>query len=169
MTTHELQSFLATWDHEAGSTVRVLRSLPAGKYDFRAYPEGRTLAEQAWHLAGIDAVMAHSVATGKLDFTVKLPGLEQPRTVAELAGGYERVHAASRAQVAALGPAELERKLASPMGTTVSVSEVLWGWLLHHAIHHRGQLTLMCRLAGGTPPGIYGPTREEMAARQAKG
>jgi uncharacterized damage-inducible protein DinB len=36
--------------------------------------------------------------------------------------------------------------------------------LLSHLIHHRGQLVLMTRLAGGTPPGMYGPTREEMAA-----
>jgi len=35
-------------------------------------------------------------------------------------------------------------------------------------IHHRGQLVMMCRLAGGTPPGIYGPNREEMAAMRAK-
>jgi uncharacterized damage-inducible protein DinB len=42
--------------------------------------------------------------------------------------------------------------------------DILWFVLLHHAIHHRGQLVLLTRLAGGVPPGIYGPTREEMAA-----
>jgi hypothetical protein len=27
---------------------------------------------------------------------------------------------------------------------------------------------LMCRLAGGTPPALYGPTREDMAAMRAR-
>ena len=35
--------------------------------------------------------------------------------------------------------------------------------MLAHITHHRGQLSLMVRLAGGTPPPIYGPNREEMA------
>jgi uncharacterized damage-inducible protein DinB len=35
-------------------------------------------------------------------------------------------------------------------------------------VHHRGQLALMCRLAGGQAPGLYGPNREEMAAMRAK-
>ena len=34
-----------------------------------------------------------------------------------------------------------------------------------HGIHHRGQLSLMCRLAGG--PGLYGPNREKTAAMRA--
>jgi uncharacterized damage-inducible protein DinB len=34
--------------------------------------------------------------------------------------------------------------------------------VLLHGIHHRGQLVLMCRLAGGKPTGVFGPTREEM-------
>jgi uncharacterized damage-inducible protein DinB len=36
--------------------------------------------------------------------------------------------------------------------------------LILHSVHHRGQLSLMCRLAGGAAPGLYGPNREEMAA-----
>jgi uncharacterized damage-inducible protein DinB len=35
-------------------------------------------------------------------------------------------------------------------------------------MHHRGQLALMSRMAGGVPPGLYGPNREEMEARKAK-
>ena len=40
---------------------------------------------------------------------------------------------------------------------------MLWSAILAHRVHHCGQLTLMCRLAGGQPPGLYGPNREEMA------
>ena len=43
----------------------------------------------------------------------------------------------------------------------------MWNYILAHGIHHRGQLTLMCRLAGGQCPGLYGPNREEMAAMRA--
>lgn len=43
----------------------------------------------------------------------------------------------------------------------------LWGMIIFHGIHHRGQLSLMCRLAGGQAPGMYGPNREETAAMRA--
>lgn len=164
MTRHEHQTFVATWKHEAENTLKLLRALPADQYDFRPDPRGRSLGEMAWHLAEVDAYMAAAAASGAFDFETKPAGLERPRTVAELAPGYARVHAASLALVEGMQPADLERTLPSPMGADVTVSETLWGWLLHHAIHHRGQLSLMCRLAGGTPPGIYGPNREEMQA-----
>ena len=53
-------------------------------------------------------------------------------------------------------------------GRRLAIRDVLWSELLHHLIHHRGQLVLMCRMAGGTPPGLYGPNREEMRAMRAK-
>jgi uncharacterized damage-inducible protein DinB len=48
------------------------------------------------------------------------------------------------------------------------IRDILWGAILMHLVHHRGQLSLMCRMAGGAPPGIYGPNREEMAAMQER-
>ncbi len=38
-----------------------------------------------------------------------------------------------------------------------------WDAIVVHGIHHRGQLTLMCRLAGGQAPGLYGPNREHIS------
>jgi uncharacterized damage-inducible protein DinB len=52
------------------------------------------------------------------------------------------------------------------MGPT-PIRDILWGMIISHGIHHRGQLTLMCRLAGGQAPGLYGPNREESAAMRA--
>jgi len=46
-------------------------------------------------------------------------------------------------------------------------SDILWDAIVAHGIHHRGQLTLMCRLAGGQVPRLYGPNREETAAMRA--
>jgi uncharacterized damage-inducible protein DinB len=40
--------------------------------------------------------------------------------------------------------------------------------LLHHLIHHRGQLVMLCRMAGGSPPGLFGPNREEMVAMRQR-
>ncbi|MEO7503213.1 MAG: hypothetical protein ABIW94_11300 [Gemmatimonadaceae bacterium] len=47
-------------------------------------------------------------------------------------------------------------------GRPMTIRDVLWDELLHHLIRHRGQLTLMCRMSSGAPPGLYGPNREEM-------
>jgi uncharacterized damage-inducible protein DinB len=33
--------------------------------------------------------------------------------------------------------------------------------LVHHQVHHRGQMTVLMRQAGLKVPGIYGPAREE--------
>jgi len=51
MPMNELEMFLAAWDREAASTVKLLRSLPATQYDFKPDPGGRSLGELAWHLA----------------------------------------------------------------------------------------------------------------------
>jgi len=44
-----------------------------------------------------------------------------------------------------------------PRGMTLQI-------LIHHEIHHRGQITALMRKAGLVVPGIYGPAKEEWAA-----
>lgn len=163
MSAHELATFLTTWDMEAKSTERLLKSLPADKYDFRPDAGGRSLGELAWHLPEAEGFMADAVIRGAFDFTKKIPGLERPKTIAELAPGYVRVHDEWFAKVKALSPDALDRSIPF-MGRDMRAGDVLWTMLLHHGIHHRGQLSLMVRLAGGVAPGMYGPNREDMAA-----
>ena len=40
--------------------------------------------------------------------------------------------------------------------------------IISHQAHHRGQITVLLRQAGIVFPGIYGPTKEEMAGMQAQ-
>ena len=57
---------------------------------------------------------------------------------------------------------DLDRVVTYFDGRQLTIRHVLGNELLHHHIHHRAQLVLLCRQAGGAPPGLYGPNREEM-------
>ena len=66
-----------------------------------------------------------------------------------------------------LKPEDLDRSVTFFNGQPMRIRDILWGAVISHGTHHRGQLSLMCRLAGGCSPGLYGPNREEMAAMRA--
>ncbi|HEX6464604.1 MAG TPA: DinB family protein [Vicinamibacterales bacterium] len=166
MPKNELDLFLESWDREAAKTVRLLKALPPTQYDFRPDPKGRSLGELAWHLAEGDAYISVGIAGGKFDFQVKPPDIERPRTVEALAPGYERVHRAAVDRVRKLKPEDLDRSIDFFSGPR-TIRELLWESILFHAIHHRAQMTVLIRLAGGEVPGLYGPNREETAARRA--
>ena len=163
---NELERFLESWDREAASTVKLLESLPPSQYDFRPDPGARSLGELAWHLAEGDAYMSYGIERGQFSMDAKPPNIERPRTVEGLAPGYQRIHREAVARIRALAPADLDRTLPFFTGP-MTVRDILWTAILAHGVHHRGQLTVLCRLAGGQAPGMYGPNREEMAAMMA--
>jgi uncharacterized damage-inducible protein DinB len=166
MAMNELEMFLSTWDREAESTLKLLRALPATQYDFRPDVGGRSLGELAWHVAEGDAYMSSGIEAGRFAMDMKPPNIERPRTIEALAPGYERIHREAVARIRKLRVEDLDRSVPFFVGH-MPIRDILWGMIIAHGIHHRGQLTLMCRLAGGQAPGLYGPNREEMAAMRA--
>lgn len=162
MTPQEFETLLAVWDREAAQTVKLLEALPRDQYDFRPDPGGRSIGEMAWHLAEGEAYNSLGVAEGGITPTMRPPGMERPRQVEALAPGFARIHREAVARIRPMRPEDLARKIPGFTGELMSGGELLWG-AIFHLVHHRGQLSLMCRLAGGVSPGIYGPNREEMA------
>jgi uncharacterized damage-inducible protein DinB len=167
MPADELHRFLETWDAEAKKTAALLRALPAGQYDFRPDAGGRSLGELAWHLAEVEGYVGYGIEQGTLaPGTLKPQGIERPKSIEALAPGYERVHAEAVARVRRLGPSDLDRSIKYFSGAERPIRDILSSGLLFHSIHHRGQLSMLCRLAGGAAPGMFGPNREEMARRR---
>jgi uncharacterized damage-inducible protein DinB len=164
---NEIDTFRATWNSEAEYTLRLLDALPTDQYDFRPDPKGRSIGELAWHLSEIDACLSFGIAERRFRFEDEPPNLKRPREIQLLAPGYRRVHEEAVARLAKLRNDELEELVTFFDGRRLAIRDVLWNQLLHHLIHHRGQLALLCRLAGGAPPGPYGPNREEMQALRA--
>jgi uncharacterized damage-inducible protein DinB len=166
MATNELEMFLSAWEREAANTVKLLKALPPSQYDFRPDAGGRSLGELAWHLAEGDAYMSFIVERGEFTTHEKPPNIERPRTIEALAPGYERVHREAVARIRKLMPIDFDRAIPF-FGGPMTIRDILWQAIIAHGIHHRGQLSLMCRLAGGATPGLYGPNREETAAMRA--
>jgi uncharacterized damage-inducible protein DinB len=164
---NELERFGRVWDMEAQLTIKLLEALPTTQYDFRPDPGGRSLGEMAWHLCEIEGYTSYGISKGAVTFQEAPPNIKRPREVQLLAPGYRRVHEEAAARLADLTEADLDREL-SFADRRMPIRDILWGATLMHLVHHRGQLSLMCRLAGGTSPGVYGPNREEMAAMRER-
>jgi len=164
----ELDTFRTVWNSEAETTSRLLDALPIQAYDFRPDPKGRSIGELAWHLSEIDACLSFGIAARRFRFEDEPPNLKRPREIKLLGPGYRRVHAEAVARLERLEDDQLDEAVTFFDGRRLAIRDVLWGELLHHLIHHRGQLVLLCRMADGTPPGLYGPNREEMQAIRAR-
>jgi len=161
----EINEFIGLWEHESGVTAQLLRTLPANQLDFRPDPRGRSLSELAWHLAEIEAIMS-TIAAQRNFRVAPPPGLERPATADAIADGYVRMHGEAVERVRRIAPADLGVEFPFVLGNTIAVRQVLRFPLLHHHIHHRGQLMMLIRMAGGVPTRVYGPNREDDAAVQ---
>jgi uncharacterized damage-inducible protein DinB len=166
MPRNELERLIDLWDQESEKTVKLMRALPQTQYDFRPDAGGRSLGELAWHLAEGDAYMSLMIEMGEFRMDARPPNIERPRSVDALSSAYERVHKEAVARLGKLAPEDLDRQIPFFSGPT-TIREIVWGSIIAHGAHHRGQLSLMCRLAGGQTPGLYGPNREESAAMRA--
>jgi uncharacterized damage-inducible protein DinB len=162
---NELERFRKVWDMEAQITTKLLEALPPTQYDFRPDPGYRSLGEMAWHLSEIEGYTSYGIAKGAVTFQEAPPNIQRPREIRLLAPGYRRVHEEAVARLADITDLDRELQFAD---RKLPIRDILWGAILMHLIHHRGQLSLMCRLAGGTPSSIYGPNREEMAAMRER-
>ena len=156
----EKDAYLATFDREYETTLRLLKNYPADKLEIQpvdTLPNARNLI---WML-----VMSQKVVQALLGPELKsMSPPEPPKTLAELITAFEQAHQESMAKVGAIPPPEFDTTIHMPVGpkqmADVRRGDALW-MMLYDTIHHRGQLTVYTRKAGGIVPSIYGPTREQ--------
>ena len=164
---NELELFRKTWEREHDKTMKLLESLPRDQYDFRPDPDGRSLGELAWHLAEGEGYGSFAIERGGFVRDAKPEGLERPRRVEELAPAYTRIHRDAVARIAKVREEDLDRSIQFFTGQPITIRDVLWDFMLLHGIHHRGQLTMLARQAGGKPVSAYGPSRESSPLRKS--
>lgn len=117
----------------------------------------RALGDMAWHIVTTVAEMMNQTGLGlsSIDHEA-MP----PATAGEIQTAYQAVTDELSAKLAAQWTDETLEKTDELYGETWHRGTTL-AILIHHEIHHRGQMTILLRQAGATVPGIYGPAKEE--------
>ena len=160
-----IAEFVEEWTRESAISLKIERTLTDASLRQQIYPEGRTLGQLAWHMVlmigGTGSILG-------LDVTAPPRGTEHPGSAAAIADAYEKA-AHSLGELASAKLKDEQLPVEMPFfGRSMSMARVLQS-LIVHQVHHRGQMSVLMRQAGLVPPGIYGPTREEAAARARQG
>ena len=156
----QLEDFVATWEHEFQTTVRVFEKYPADRLSYRPHEISRTAYELMWTIVYEEVEMIEGCLRGTITFGDEKP----PKTKEALIRAYKRRHATLVKKVRKAGEELFSKKIKFPMGKgkVMEFSGKDWLWsLLHDQIHHRGQLTVYLRLVGAKVPSIYGPSADE--------
>jgi uncharacterized damage-inducible protein DinB len=160
-------AFLPEFDHEMGTTRRLLERTPEEEFSWKPHEKSMTLGQLAGHIANIphwcDAIFNQTVfdiAAAGEDVRPKAP----PSRAALLAEFDQKVSAA-RANLAARTDADMMVQWTFTRGDhevfTMPRVSAFRSFILNHLIHHRGQLSVYLRLKNVPLPSIYGPTADE--------
>ena len=156
---YKLSDFIKDWKYESESTIKVLSNLTDESLTLKFNNEIRTAGKLAWHIVTSVGEMTHR--TG-LTFETVDDNAPIPSAAKEIVAEYKRT---SDGMVKEMSEKWSDKTLLSEddmYGEMWAKGKTL-GVLVTHQIHHRGQLTVVMRLAGLKVPGVYGPAKEEWA------
>jgi uncharacterized damage-inducible protein DinB len=159
--TTEREHFLASFEREYQTTLRVLKAFPPAQGKLKFTDRSHTANEIAWSLV-LDQMIVEPVLT--------VPKLEPKETPApsdfsSILTQFEKLHAEATAKLKTLDDKLFNSTLklqVGPKGAMADVRRADALWLfLNDTIHHRGQFSVYLRAAGGKVPSIYGPSGDE--------
>lgn len=154
-----LDVFLPSVQKEHLTTLRVLQAVPSGHEAYRPHPNSRSTLELAWHVAGVDVWFLDGFLKGNFEMEDDTMPADFSR-VADIALWYEEAFPSTIEKVARL-PANFWATPLPFFGIYNLPAVMYLQFMLHHTIHHRGQLCAYLRPIGGKVPNIYGGSFDE--------
>ena len=159
------QSLIADMKHEGALSRAVLAAVPADRFDWQPHEKSMTLGTLASHIAETPSWLG-SMMEDVFDFGAMM-------------AEYQPFAAADQAELLSALDENLAGALAMLEGKDDEFMTGIWkgvkgdkelmagprgamarGILVHHAAHHRGQLTVYLRLLDVPVPPTYGPTAD---------
>jgi uncharacterized damage-inducible protein DinB len=157
--------YLPALKNEFRLTKSVVEAIPLDKGDYRPDAVAKSAMELAWHVVATEMRFMDAVATGQFDFTPR-PRPESVKTSADMAAWYAE-HFTPHFETLTKLPADQLLKVVDFRGMFQLPAVMYLGFLLHHSVHHRGQLSMYLRPMGAKVPAIYGESYDSAEARKA--
>jgi len=164
----QTEALIADFTFELAKTREVLARLPQEHWAWKPHEKSWTLGQLASHLGEFPVWAVMTISSDELDLMPEGQPLEQrkaPEGPAELLAAFDEGVKNALAATAGLN----DEALGKPWRLLVKGQEkmvlpklgVLRGMVLHHMVHHRGQLTIYLRLLNIPLPALYGPSADE--------
>jgi uncharacterized damage-inducible protein DinB len=155
---------LADFDHEMGTTRKLLERLPDDKLVWKPHVKSMSLGGLATHLGNIPHWGGTILNEASFDLAAAPPHLQERTSRADILTAFDQVCAETRAwmdktDAEYVAPWTLKR--GGQEVFTVPRVAAFRSFVLHHIIHHRGQLSVYLRLNDVPVPAMYGPSADE--------
>jgi len=161
------ESILPEFDHQTATTRALLERVPEGKAEWKPHAKSMSLGQLAMHIANLPQWA--SITLERTEFDTNPPGGSRVTSPAYESGpnllrSYDANVSAARALLVRTTDAEFMVPWTLKNGGKSMFSmprvAVLRSFVLNHAVHHRGQLSVYLRLLDVAIPNIYGPTAD---------
>ena len=158
------EALLAEYDHEMGTTRKLLERLPEDKLTWKPHEKSMSLGGLATHLGNLPNWADRILNELSFDLAAAPPNLEAKTSRDEIVKFFDE---STRKARAAMDKSDAEYQarwtLARSGQEMFSMPRVaaFRSFVLNHIIHHRGQLSVYLRLNNVPVPPMYGPTADE--------
>ena len=161
-----LQSLLQEFEHEVGSTRKLLHAIPEKDLSYKPSEKSWNMGELAQHIATIYYWYVGALTQDIYD--ISSDNLERGKTddINATIGLFEENVKKARLALNALTEEQLQANWTMKAGDNIVLGPlprvtVTRGFLFNHIYHHRGEMIVYLRATGNKVPGMYGPTYEE--------
>ena len=155
---------IAEYDHEMGTTRKLLDRLPDDRFSWKPHARSSSLAGLATHLANLPVWGDIILNRDSFDLADAPRNVQEKSSRTEVLTDFDEKAKATRAfldktDAELLAPWTLKRG-GQQMFTMPRVA-AFRTFVLSHSIHHRGQLSVYLRMNEVPLPAMYGPTADE--------
>ncbi len=160
------EALLAEFDHEIGSTRRLLERVPDAQLGWKPHDKSYSLGDLSGHIANLSTWMDRILDSTGLDLaSVADARPSSPGSRDQVLQRLEANAKSARAKLVEQTDASLlvpwTLKNSGREVFTMPRASVLRSFVFNHLVHHRGQLTVYLRLQNVPLPSLYGPTADE--------
>jgi uncharacterized damage-inducible protein DinB len=161
-----LQSlFLPGLKNESRLTKSVIQAIPFDKGDYRPDEISKSALDLAWHIVATEMRFMDAIAAGQFDFSPR-PRLDSIKNSADLTAWYTENFERHFDEMTKLSNDQLI-KIVDFRGMFQLPAVMYFNFVLHHSVHHRGQLSMYLRPMGAKVPAMYGESYDSAEARKA--
>jgi uncharacterized damage-inducible protein DinB len=160
---HEV--YLPVLRNEQGITKTVIEAIPLDKGDYRPDGISKSALELAWHIAVTEMRFMEAISAGAFDLSPR-PRPDSIGNSKDLTGWYTENFDPRFEKLTKLSKEQII-KIIDFRGILQQPALMYVNFVVHHSIHHRGQLSTYLRPMGARVPTIYGESYDAAEARRA--